>query len=190
LFSAASLRFSTGRRAYRELAALDAVAGVLHRIRRERRQLDVGRGGLDVEEEIARERVDLAGDLERCDVVDLAAQLDLARRLRRDRTDGSADAGEIRRVVRPDEEIAEVDVAALQRDLADRMFAGIAAALAASAIFASVLAAGFSARDFPPAASVAGLSGAGFSAPAPVAPGRFARPWRLNVPSGLTISRE
>ena len=77
-FSAASLRsFDLVADVERELALLDAVAGVLHRVGRERRQVDVARLAGEVERELRRERVDAPLHLDRRGVVDARGDRDV-----------------------------------------------------------------------------------------------------------------
>jgi hypothetical protein len=77
-----------------QLAALDAVARVLDRVRRQRRELELAHLAPSGRARRAGERVDLAGDLERRRALDAAAQVDVGelrrprrRRLRRDRAE-------------------------------------------------------------------------------------------------------
>ena len=110
------------------LAALDAVARVLDRVRRQRRQLEVAHLRLQVERERLGERVDLAVDLERRRALDAAAQHQLGelrrlarrRRLGRERGEAAAQLAQVGVVVRLDEAVVVVDAAADDGDRSHR----------------------------------------------------------------------
>ena len=103
----------------RELAASDAVAEVFAGIGRERAEIDIPGVGIKIHKEIFSERVNLASDVDRRGVVELGLDCQIAWGLRLQLRDRSLHGGEVGRIIRLDEEIAEVDVASSQVDLAD-----------------------------------------------------------------------
>jgi hypothetical protein len=110
------------------LAALDAVAGVAHRVRRQRRQVEVAHLGGDVEFERLGQRIELAGDFQRRGLLRLAAQFQVGqrrpaalalRRVRRERTELAGQLAQVGRVVGLDEQVGEVDLAVDQAHRAE-----------------------------------------------------------------------
>ena len=85
----------------RELALLDPVAGVLHRVGRERRQVDVARLAGEVERQLARERMDSSRDLDRRGAIDARVHRDVAGLFGGKRRHAAGDIGQVGRIVRP-----------------------------------------------------------------------------------------
>jgi len=79
----------------RELAFLDAIPCVFHRVGRQRRQLDVARLAGEIERELAGERMDASLHLDRRGSVDARGERDVAGLFGRHRRDAARDVGEV-----------------------------------------------------------------------------------------------
>ena len=106
---------------HRQLALVDAVAGVFAGIGRRRDHLEALDAGLEVEVQLFGQRVQAAGQCELCIVVDAALQVDAcaAIRCRRETADAAADLCHVGAVIGADEVVAELHVAAGELYLAD-----------------------------------------------------------------------
>src|SRR5262249_18805248 len=94
----------------RQLAFLDAVAGVLLRIRRERRKVYIARFGGEVELQLLCERIHRAAHVDRGGAVDSAGQLDIARLRGRQSRNSTSYVGEMRRVIGLHEKVGVLNV--------------------------------------------------------------------------------
>ena len=104
----------------RQRALGDAVSRVLARIGRERRQVDAGGLGREIERELARERIQRPAHLDRRDVLDAGGDFDVSGLRGRKRRHAARDIRQMRRVVRLDVEVRELHLAVAHLDVADR----------------------------------------------------------------------
>ena len=108
-----------------ELAALDAMAGVLDRIRRQRRQLQIAHLALDVQRQGLGQRIQLAEDVKRGRCSHPPAQLQVGQlgrsggRHAGERAELAIELAQVGRIVGLDEAVGEVDPPVHQVDRAD-----------------------------------------------------------------------